>query len=576
MKSHPLFRKSILMLALALVFCTGVSAQEYVGPRTNSYNDPSDGIYVSPNGNDATATGAIDAPYKSINTALAVANPGNTIILRNGVYHEYASVRIRKPNITIKSAKGEWAVIDLPLEHDPDVNWHQSSAIRFDVDGEGSSGGKLQSLEVTGGFYAVSLETKWDWGQPDNSGASHITIEDCKLHDSRNDVVKVKPNCRNVTICYNEIYNSGREHIDKPNFPTGQENSGGIDNVNGANMHVHHNYIHDICSTGVYAKGGATDAVIEDNRIERTYAAGIMIGFDTSPEFFDLTVNPKYYENINGTVRNNLIINTGWAGIGLYASKDAQVYNNTVVDAVIYGAGNFNSPIFFGVANQDWENPDGCPPNINPNIHHNLINQPSSYKNRMIDIRYVKDFYDPELFPDLPSYDLSALEGMPTMNNNCYYLAGGSARFTDNRPNSLLDNGGLDAWKTHINGDNNSIETDPALNANYMPTNTQCTEMGIPYPLLINNWTGIDIPANLTSGIRVYPNPTTGELHIGYEICDNRICDIEIYDIMGRSVRTYRIRPNDNETETTINVSHLPSGVYFIKIENKTVKFVKK
>ncbi|MCL2486518.1 MAG: right-handed parallel beta-helix repeat-containing protein, partial [Oscillospiraceae bacterium] len=352
----------VLAVALALTCLPGMLAGALpppetlsahgVGPRgeykVSHHPDPPNGVYVSPGGNDSTATGSIGAPYRSINAALNAAPAGSTIILRGGTYQEHNNVRIQQPNVTVKSAYGEWAVIDFPLAHDPDT-WRQTSAVRFDVN---SSGGKLQSVEVVGGFYAVCLETKWDWGQPDRSGASNIIIEDCIIRDSRNDVVKVKPNCDDVTIRYNEIYNSGREHVNHPDFTTGERNAEGIDNVNGDRMHVHNNYIHDICSNAIYAKGGAIDALIENNWIENAYGAGIMVGFDTSPEYFDLTVNPKYYENIGGVVRNNLIINTGWEGIGLYASKDAQVYNNTVVGAVTYGTGKYHSPIYFGVANQ--------------------------------------------------------------------------------------------------------------------------------------------------------------------------------------------------------------------------------
>jgi hypothetical protein len=288
--------------------------------------------------------------------------------------------------------------------------------------------------------------------------------------------VKVKPGCENITIRYNEIYNSGRAYSSYPDFNTGERNSEGIDNVNGDRMYVHNNYIHDICSTGIYAKGGATDVVIENNRIERPYAAGIMVGFDTSPQFFDIAANPKYYENIRGTVRNNLIIDAGWEGIGLYASKDAQVYNNTIVNAVC-GVMKYHSPIYFGIATQDWGNPAGCPPNINPDIHHNIVSQPSTYTNRIIDIRYADDVYN---------FGLSGLDGKPTMHDNCYYVAGKSATFTDNRPGSTLKNAGLAAWKTYIGGDAGSLEVNPNLNADYKPANSQCAAMGIQNALIYN------------------------------------------------------------------------------------------
>jgi hypothetical protein len=75
-----------------------------VGPRGSIHDNPADGIYVSPTGNDATADGSIDKPYKSINAALAAAQSGDTIILRGGTYREGINVRVRSSNITIKSA----------------------------------------------------------------------------------------------------------------------------------------------------------------------------------------------------------------------------------------------------------------------------------------------------------------------------------------------------------------------------------------------------------------------------------------------------------------------------------------
>ena len=435
-----------------------------VGPRGNNYDDPAGGIYVSPDGNDATATGSISAPYKSINAALAAVQPGGTVILRGGTYREGINVRVRQPNITIKSAKGEWAVIDLTTYN---KGSEEDSGVYFDVD---SSGGKLQCVEVKGGFYAVCLETRWDWGDPSNrKGASNIIIEDCILHDSRYDVVKVKPNCDDVIIRYNEIYNSGRAF---PNSTSGEDNAEGIDNVNGDRMAVHNNYIHDIVGTGVYAKGGSTDSVIEYNRIERAHGAGIMVGFDTSPEFFDTKVNPQYYENIRGIVRYNLIIDAGWEGIGLYGSRDAQVYNNTLVNAVKNG--QYHSALYFGLTYQDWESYAGRPANVNPNIHHNVVVQPNTFNRPMIEIRYANELGG-----------MSALDGKPAMSNNCYYVAGKNAVFSDSRPRSVLESAGLAAWQSHISGDAGSIEVNPNLDADYLATNSQCVGMGILEPLTV-------------------------------------------------------------------------------------------
>ena len=89
--------------------------------------------------------------------------------------------------------------------------------------------------------------------------------------------------------------------------------------------------------------------------------------------------------------------------------------------------------------------------------------------------------------------------------------------------------------------------------------------------------------------VRVYPNPTQGELRItNYELGignDNiganprllsevevRVRSITIYDISGRFVGVYYLR---SAIETTIDISHLPTGIYFLKIGDEMVKVVK-
>ena len=449
------------VMPMTLEAAAGMTPLSNVGPRGNSGDDPVNGIYVSPTGNDSTATGSVDKPYKSINAALAAAKPGDTVILRGGTYREGVNIRIRKPNITIMSAKGEWAVIDLTTYN---TGHNEDSGVYFDVD---SSGGKLQRVEVMGGYYAVCMETKWNWGgKDDHVAASDIIIEDCVLHHSRYDVVKVKPNCKNITIRYNEIHHSGTAYNGTPAATNGEGNAEGIDNVNGNNMKVQNNYIHDIVGNGIYAKGGATDVLIENNRIEVVYGAGVMVGFDTSPEYFDKKVNPQYYENIRGVVRNNLIISTGWEGIGFYGSKDAQVYNNTLVN--VCNGGLYHSAIYFGLTYQDWEGYAGRPASVNPVIHHNIICQPSGIVRPMIEIRYANELGG-----------LSALEGNPVMSNNCYYIEGKRASFTDRRLGSVLENAGLSAWQSHIGGDVGSLEVYPALDSDYIATNPLCAEMGL-------------------------------------------------------------------------------------------------
>ena len=72
------------------------------------------------------------------------------------------------------------------------------------------------------------------------------------------------------------------------------------------------------------------------------------------------------------------------------------------------------------------------------------------------------------------------------------------------------------------------------------------------------------------TSLQIYPNPTTGQLTIKSEQLS--ITNIAIYDIVGKMVISSM--PQQSQ-ETTIDVSHLPSGIYYLRIDNQTVKIVK-
>ena len=97
--------------------------------------------------------------------------------------------------------------------------------------------------------------------------------------------------------------------------------------------------------------------------------------------------------------------------------------------------------------------------------------------------------------------------------------------------------------------------------------------------------------------ITVYPNPTTGLLTIcdmryatsDNRTSDNRISEIKLFDVMGRMVmpvETLRAtslqsqianRKSDiGQSEIEINISHLPTGVYFLRIKTETGVVVRK
>ncbi|MDR0206488.1 MAG: T9SS type A sorting domain-containing protein [Bacteroidales bacterium] len=80
----------------------------------------------------------------------------------------------------------------------------------------------------------------------------------------------------------------------------------------------------------------------------------------------------------------------------------------------------------------------------------------------------------------------------------------------------------------------------------------------------------LNVIESTETSIKIYPNPTGSELKIvsGKLKVDN----IEIYDVFGKKVGVSRaIVP-----ETTIDVSHLSAGIYFVKINTEAGEVIKK
>jgi hypothetical protein len=90
-----------------------------------------------------------------------------------------------------------------------------------------------------------------------------------------------------------------------------------------------------------------------------------------------------------------------------------------------------------------------------------------------------------------------------------------------------------------------------------------------PLPTNCNIASSIKNNENNNSIFSVYPNPVKESLYIS--LSDNYKKTILIYDIYGREVKQLIT----NNSEFTIQIGDLQSGIYLVKIGTQTVKFVK-
>ena len=84
--------------------------------------------------------------------------------------------------------------------------------------------------------------------------------------------------------------------------------------------------------------------------------------------------------------------------------------------------------------------------------------------------------------------------------------------------------------------------------------------------------------------ITIYPNPTKGELSV--ESGELRVDNVEIFDIMGRKQKAEGRRQNEilnsplnliqGSILNSIDISHLPTGIYFIRIHTEAGTVVRR
>jgi hypothetical protein len=81
----------------------------------------------------------------------------------------------------------------------------------------------------------------------------------------------------------------------------------------------------------------------------------------------------------------------------------------------------------------------------------------------------------------------------------------------------------------------------------------------------LTQWTLVPlsvIDGERSNSVTLYPNPTTGELQItNYEL---RIEGIEVFDVYGRKQKA------ESRKQNVVDISHLPAGIYFVKIATET------
>lgn len=461
---------TLLLLLLVLIRCGKTAENVLPSPPDEEEEtleiDPNEANpnprtwYVAGSGNDA-ALGTKEAPLKTLQKAVDAAKPGDVIELRGGT-HDCREVKIRRSNLTIRSFPGEWAVLKAPVDVEDVTSalWYREPRVK---------GGVLENLEIVGGYlYGIKLENNWENNEPTRHAVSGLIIRGCRIHHTGRDCLKIVPGCADIQVLNCEIHHSG---VGPANLSA--DNAEGIDNVNGPRMVVRGCYFHDIATTGLYAKGGAKNCVIEANLIMNCGEMGITAGnTDTDEEWFDKD-NLDYTESFDIIIRNNLVINAKWGGVGLFAAVRAKVLHNTFVNvaSTTYGA-------LYLSRGETYVGPNGAlrtPPCRDVTVLNNVFVQSTDTDRPMIRIRFNDDDR------------AESLTGSNVIDYNRYFRAGSTAFYENRRSTDLT----FAQWKATTGFDAHSTEGDPGLDAQgHLRAASPCLRAGLPTPLVTSDFDG--------------------------------------------------------------------------------------
>lgn len=271
-------------------------------------------LYIANNGNDQNPGTMLAAPLRTIDGAARIALPGDIIELRAG---SYTGTTISRPGsaqawITLRPHNKEKVKIFSARPGRPTLYFYHPTCDEYAPPGRPCQAMYwiIEGLEVEGSGaggsedYVVKIDTP------------SVKLIGNNLWGSAADIIKLVHTANDVEILNNEIHH--------PRAKPGA-NAQGVDITGASRTRVAYNYVHDIPSIGMYAKGNARNTVFENNRVENIWSHGIMLGQETDAH----RLRDGRYETYDGVIRNNIIVSTGWSCFATSSSRNVRIYNNS-------------------------------------------------------------------------------------------------------------------------------------------------------------------------------------------------------------------------------------------------------
>lgn len=407
--------------------------------------------YVATSGNDNNDGLSLATPFATIEKAVATVQPGDTIEIRGGTYKPTVdngffirTAGTAQARIKMEAYNNEPVVLDAGGK---DFVIYVTDAAPYWI---------FNHLELSGGnVYSLKID------------ASNIRLLNSNVHGAADDLIKLVQTSDDAVIYGNEIHNN--------NAAPGA-NAQGVDIVGADRVWIAHNYVHDIPSIGLYAKGNSRNILMEDNHLENIYYRGLMLGQST--DSWLLTDGP--YETYDGIIRNNTVVGTGQACLATSSSYDVKIYNNSCYDVARDGHGAIY------VSNESTIGQAGT----NVSVENNIVFVSGNSNRPVVKI-------GPGAMTDYTTLHI---------DRNLYWSPTGAAGVTFLFEDRGLFGVPIDQWRQATGMDATSIVADPKF------ADLKALTL-LPGSPAIN--AGIDLGSGVTDDYNNAPRPQSGQIDIG-------------------------------------------------------------
>ncbi len=85
-----------------------------------------------------------------------------------------------------------------------------------------------------------------------------------------------------------------------------------------------------------------------------------------------------------------------------------------------------------------------------------------------------------------------------------------------------------------------------------------------------------EIATPIFNDFTVYPNPTHGEVNVGFSSLKNETITVRIFDMVGKTILTNQIGVDQGDNKFSFDLANLTKGIYFVELNNSSERLVKK